>query len=171
MNLSPDIRQNVILEEMAEGRQVWSDVPASINGEKVTVSACREWGAFLLGGRMIVLPHYPLQSLDIQIPVSDSAASSPVAQAEPITEQRKVTAKFRVTQRDSDTQMSFAPVQRVHGLETGELTELPDIHFKLDDKLMQDFGGMKVGDEKEFSMAVQVITGFRPPQPTSTGDA
>ena len=34
MNLSPEIRQRVILEEMAEGRNVWSDMPATINGEK-----------------------------------------------------------------------------------------------------------------------------------------
>jgi hypothetical protein len=56
MNLSPEIRQKVILEEMAEGRNVWSDMPATINGEKVTVSACKDWGAFMLGGRMVVLP-------------------------------------------------------------------------------------------------------------------
>src|SRR5438067_9739491 len=31
-----------ILEEMAEGRPVWSDMPATINGEEVTVSACKE---------------------------------------------------------------------------------------------------------------------------------
>jgi hypothetical protein len=167
MSLSPEIRQKVILEEMAEGRPVWSDMSATINGEKITVSACREWGAFLLGGRMIVLPHYPLQSLDdIQIPVPDLAAAGVVAQAELITEQKKITAKFRVTQKDGDSRMSFAPVQRVHRLETGELTELVDIHFNLNDKLRQDFGGMRVGDEKEFSMTVRVITGFRLPQPT-----
>ncbi len=167
MNLSPEIRQKVILEEMAEGRQVWSDMPATINGKTVIVSACREWGAFLLGGRMIVLPHYPLQSVnDIQIPSPDPAAAAVLAQAEPITEQKEITAKYRVTKKDGDRRMSFEPIQRVHRMDTGELTELVDIHFNLNDKLRQDFGGMGVGDEKEFSMTVQVITGFRLPQST-----
>ena len=121
---------------------------------------------------MIVLPHYPLQSLnDIQIPVPDAAAAAVLAQAEPITEEKKITAKYRVTKRDGDSRMSFAPVQRVHRLDTGELTELVDIHFNLNEQLRQDFGGMKVGDEKEFSMTVQVITGFRqPPQTTPIRD-
>jgi hypothetical protein len=60
--------------------------------------------------------------------------------------------------------MSFAPVQRVHHLDTGALTELVDIHFNLNDKLKQDFGGMNIGDEKEFTLVVNVLTGFRPPQ-------
>lgn len=169
LNLSPEIRQKVILEEMAEGREVWSDMPATINGEKVNVSACREWGAFLLGGRMIVLPQYPLQSLnDIKLPVPDSDAPTVMAALEPVTEEKKISAKYRVTKKDGDSRMSFAPTHRVHQLDTGELTELVDIHLILNDKLKQDFGGMNVGDEKEFSMTVQVITGFRlPPAPTS----
>ena len=43
------------------------------------------------------------------------------------------------------------------------VTELVDIDFNLDDKLRQDFGDMKVGDEKEFSMVVTVLTGYRLP--------
>lgn len=165
MNLSPEIRQKVILEEIAEGRQVWSDMPATINGEKVNLSACREWGAFLLGGRMIVLPHYPLQSLnDITIPAPDTAAAAVMAAAEPVTEEKKITAKYRVTKKDGDGGMSFAPTQRVHQLDTGELTELVDIHLNLNDELRQHFGGMNIGDEREFSMVVQVVTGFRLPQ-------
>jgi hypothetical protein len=68
--------------------------------------------------------------------------------------------------------MSFAPVQRVHQLDTGGLTELVDIHFNLNDKLRQDFGEMNVGDEKEFSLTVRVLTGYRPAQqdmPSATG--
>jgi hypothetical protein len=169
MNLSPEIRQKIILEEMSERRQVWSDMSANINGEKVRVSACREWGAFLLGGRMIVLPHYPLQSLnDIQIPAQDPDSAAVLAQAELITEQKKITAKFRVTEKDGDSRMSFAPLQRVHRLESGELTELVDIHFNLNDKLRHDLGGMSVGDEKEFSMVVQVITEVRLPHRAPT---
>ena len=53
----PAFRQKVILEEMTEGRAVWPDMPATINGEQVTVSACMKWGAFMLGDRMVVLSH------------------------------------------------------------------------------------------------------------------
>jgi hypothetical protein len=164
MNLSPEIRQKVILEEMAEGRNVWSDMPATINGEKVTVSASKDWGAFMFGGGMIVLPHYPLQKLDIQIPPPDTTAAAALPQGEPVTEAKTITAKYRVTRKDGDDRISFAPVQRVHRLDAGDLTELVDIHFKLNDKLRQDFGDMKIGDEKEFSLTVQVLTGFRPTQ-------
>ena len=58
--------------------------------------------------------------------------------------------------------MSWAPVQRVHRLDTGELTELPDIHLDLNDKLRQDFGDMNIGEENEFSVTLRVLTG----QPT-----
>jgi hypothetical protein len=164
MNLSPEIRQKVILEEMAEGRPAWADMAATINGQQMMVSACREWGAFLLGGRMIVLPHYPLQSLDIQIPVADVGVPGQLAQVEPITEEKKITAKYRVTKKEDDNRMSFTPVQRVHRLDTGDLTELVDIHFILSDKLRKEFGHLKVGDEKEFSLTVRVLAGFREPQ-------
>jgi hypothetical protein len=165
MNLSPEIRQKVILEETAEGRPAWADMTATINGQEMTVSACREWGAFLLGGRIIVLPNYPLQSLNVQIPVADAAGTAgELAHAEPIPEEKKIAVKYRVTKKEGDNRMSFAPVQRVHQLDTGELTELVDIHFTLNDKLRQDFGDLKVGDEKEFSLTVRVLTGFREPQ-------
>lgn len=172
MNLSPEIRQRVIMEEMAEGRQVWSDMAATFNGQEIRVSACREWGAFLLNGRMIVLDHYPLQTLNIQIPPEDAAGTAgELVAAEPITEERKITAKYRVTKKEGDSRMSFAPVQRVHQLDTGALTELVDIHLNLNDKLRQDFGEMNVGDEKEFSLTVRVLTAYRQPQQDMTSAA
>ena len=165
MNLSPETRQRIILEEMGEGRPVWSDMTATRNGQEMTVSACRRWGAFLLGGRMIVLPHYPLQSLNIQIPFAATAGTAgELAQAEPITEEKRITAKYCVTKKEGDSRISFAPVERVHQLDTGEPTELVDIHFNLNDKLRRDLGDIKIGDEKEFSLIVRVLTGFRPPQ-------
>lgn len=164
MNLSPEIRRLVILEEMSEGRDVWSDMSATINGERITVSACREWGAFMLGGELMVLPHYPLQRLDIQIPSPDASAAAILAQGEPVLEARQITAKYRVTKKDGDERISFTPVQRVHLLDTGELTELVDIHVNLNDKLRRDFGDLKPGEEKEFTLGVQVLAGFRPTQ-------
>jgi hypothetical protein len=172
MNLTPEIRQRVILEEMAAGRQVWSEMTTTINGQETKVTACRDWGAVLLPGRMIMLNAYPLQTLDsINIPPLDPAAAAAFAQAEPITEQRKITAKYRVTKRDGDSRISFAPVQRVHQLDTGAVTELVDFNFNLDDKLRQDFGDMKVGDEKEFSLVVTVVAGFRLPSEPVTNPA
>jgi hypothetical protein len=72
----------------------------TINGQETKVSVCRDWGAILLPGGMIVLDHYPLQELnDIKIPPMDPAMAAALAQAEPVTEQRQVTAKYRVTKR------------------------------------------------------------------------
>jgi len=169
INLSPEVRRLVILEEMAEGRHVWSDMLVTINGEAATVSACKQWGAFLLGGELMVLPHYPLQALDIQLPAPDT--SKAVVQGEPITETKQITAKYRVTKKDGEERISFAPVQRVHRLDTGDLTELIDIHVNLNDKLRQDFGDLKLGEEKEFTLGIRVLTGFRPMQeePSSAG--
>lgn len=155
MNLSPDLRERVILEEMADGRAVWCDMPATINGLQVTVSACREWGAFMLGDRMIVLPHYPLQSVEVQIP-----------EAVPITEERIINAKYRVIKMDGDSLIYFAPVHRAHQLDTDAVTELVDFHIILRGQNKQEFGQLNVGDEKEFSMKVTVLTGFSVPGAT-----
>jgi hypothetical protein len=46
-----------------------------------------------------------------------------------------------------------------------------DIHLNLNDKLRRDFGNLKIGDEKEFTLGVQVLTGFRPsPQEAPSTD-
>jgi hypothetical protein len=163
LNLTPELRTSVILEEMEEGRAVWSDMASTINGKAATVSANREWGAFLLGGRLIVLDHYPLQELkSIEVPDGDAAGpAEDQEQLEPITEQKSVTGKYRVTQTAAD-RVSFAPVQRVQRLDGGGVTELVDIHLNLhDEKLRRDFGGVRVGDEKEFTLGITVVTGFR----------
>jgi hypothetical protein len=39
INLSPEIRQRVILEEMEAGRQVWT---TTVNGQQTKVPVCRE---------------------------------------------------------------------------------------------------------------------------------
>ena len=170
MNLSPEIRQRVIMEEMAEGRQVWSEMTTTINGQETKVSVCREWGAVLLPGRIIVLDQYPLQQLSsINVPPVDPATAAVLARAEPVTEQRQVTAKYRLTRKDGENRVSFAPVQRVHQLDTGAVTELVDFDMNLNDKQRQDFGDMKVGDEKQFSMLVTVLTGYRLPEQPPTG--
>ena len=86
MNLSPEIRQRVIIEEMAAGRHVWSEMTTTINGQETKVSVCREWGALLLPGRIIVLDQYPLQQLNsINVPSVDPETAAALAQAEPVT--------------------------------------------------------------------------------------
>jgi hypothetical protein len=136
---------------------------STINGAKVTVSACREWGAFLLGGRLIVLDQYPLQALNsIEVPGGQAPESTEApAEMQPILEQKTVTAKYRVTETE-ENRISFTPLQRVQRLEGGGLTELVDLHLSLhDEKLKADFGGMKIGDEKEFTVGITVVTGYR----------
>ena len=163
LNLTPEVRRTVILEEMEEGRAVWSDMTTTINGKEVTISACRGWGAFLLGGRLIVLEPYPLQALkSIEVPVADEAREAEAsARMEPVLEQTTVTADYRVTQT-SDNCVSFTPVQRVQRLGGGGLTELVDLQINLDnEKLKHDLGSMKVGDEKEFTLGITVVTGYR----------
>jgi hypothetical protein len=162
LRLSPEIRQKIILEEMAEGRPTWADMKATINGQQMTVSACRQWGAFIFDGRITILPDYPLQSLNIQTsPANTDCTTGDLALAEPITEERTITAEYRVTKKEDESRMSLAPVQRVHLLDTGKTTELPDIHITLNDKLRQDFGDLDVGDKKELSLTVRVLMGFR----------
>ncbi len=158
--LSPETRQQVILEEMAEGRKVWSDMPATINGKQVTVSACREWGAFMFGGRMIVLPQYPLQKLEVEFSILVSAAAPTGTQGDPIAE-REITAKYRVKAKEGDKRISFSPVSPVSRLETGEITELVDFHIDLNDTTRASFAQLNVGDEKEFTLGVRILKGYR----------
>jgi hypothetical protein len=160
LKLSQEIRLRVVMEEMAEGLDVWSDMPTAINGQPSMVSACRKWGVILLGGRTIALDQYPLQELNsVHMPSADESGNR--TEAEPILEERKITAKYRVANIAKD-RVSFTPVQRVHRLEDGMITELADIGINLDDKLRTHFGQMNVGDEREFSLTVTVLVGYRP---------
>ena len=164
LKLSAEVRQRIVVEDMAEGRQVWSEMTTTINGKEATIPVCREWGVLLLGGRMVVLDNYPLPQLaSINTPpVNPSAARGP--SAEPITEQRQITAIYCVKNKEGNNQISFAPKQRVHNLNGSGVTELPDLTINLNDKLREDLGHMQLGDEKEFSMLVTVVTGFRMPE-------
>jgi len=158
LNLSPEIRGRIIMEEMAEGRQVWSEMVTIINGRETKISASREWGAILLQERMIVLDHYPLQQLtSIDVPAMDEPEKEVVLQAvEPITAEKKITARYRVS-KIGDNRISFVPVERQHPLGNGVATELVDININLnglDEKLRAELDGMNAGDEKEFSMTV-----------------
>jgi hypothetical protein len=68
LRLSNRIRLQLIAEETAIGRQLWTMLPTKINGKDVTVRACKEWGVVQLGNRLVVLEQYPLIELkDIEI--------------------------------------------------------------------------------------------------------
>lgn len=63
LRLSEQQRIDVINQEIVEGKNVWVDMQTTIDGIGATVNACKEWGVFLLGNQMIVLPEYPLQDI------------------------------------------------------------------------------------------------------------
>jgi hypothetical protein len=63
VNLSPNDRLHIVQQELAEGKQVFSEMPTTINGQPVTVLACKEWGVIVLGDRALALETYPLVAL------------------------------------------------------------------------------------------------------------
>jgi len=95
LNLSREIRARIVMEEIADGRQVWSEMATTIDRQETKILACRQWGAILLGERMIVLDHYPLQELtSINLPRVDAARTEGMLEGvQPITEERKITTK------------------------------------------------------------------------------
>jgi len=156
------------MEELAEGRDVWSDIETTVSGEKATITACRQWGVILLNGNMVVLERYPLQELQ-SISPSQTTEGGISARLQPLIEDKKITAKYRVVKK-TDTQVFFVPVQREHALDDGAVIDLVDLHFNLNDKA-KGLGEMNVGDEKEFTLNVKVLTGYRPlPTSTPTGE-
>ncbi|MCP3980396.1 MAG: hypothetical protein GY716_13925 [bacterium] len=63
LGLSAEERQQVILEEMNEGYEVWEPMETTIDGMAASVPVCRKWGAILLGGRVMALDQYPINEL------------------------------------------------------------------------------------------------------------
>ena len=158
LNLSNEVRAKVIMEEMAEGRQVWSPMSTTINGQQATVPACQTWGAILLGDRIIVLDHYPLQQLS-QINMNPTDPGPTGIRVKSIYEHKEITAKYQVA-KASNGKLLLVPIRRQHPLDNGAVTDLVDIGINLDDKLSQDMREMKVGDVKELSLTVTVLSGY-----------
>jgi len=75
-------------------------------------------------------------------------------------EQKVIKAKYRATEV-SDQKVVFVPVQKLHLLEQGAVTELCNFTVNLNEKLKNDMGEIKVGDLKEFQLTVSVITGYQ----------
>ena len=64
VNLAPDVRLTIVQQELAESREVFSEIPTMINGQPATILACKKWGVIALGNRLMALPTYPLIKLD-----------------------------------------------------------------------------------------------------------
>ncbi|MGH7743974.1 MAG: hypothetical protein ACREQ5_04030 [Candidatus Dormibacteria bacterium] len=160
LRLSNEVRAKIVMQEMEEGREVWSEMRTKINSAETPVYVCKKWGAVLLGDRILCLDQYPLQELSqIRFDVPANLAGMPIA-ARPILEQKDITAKYRAAEV-TDDKVVFVPVQRLHLLEKGTMTELCDITVNLAAKLKKDMGQIKVGDVKEFRLTVNVITGYQ----------
>jgi hypothetical protein len=56
-------RLQVVVQEAAEGRPVWTKLETVVNGQPAVIVASREWGVLHLGDRLLALPDYPIQSL------------------------------------------------------------------------------------------------------------
>jgi hypothetical protein len=161
--LSNEVRAKIIIEEMAQGDEVWSEIQTKVNGTEAKLYACKKWGAIILGDQILCLDEYPLQELS-QITFDVPANHDPAFVAgRPILEQKNITAKYRATEV-SNEQVVFVPVQKLHLVEKGAVTELCNFTFNLDAKLKKDMGEIKVGDVKEFRLTVNVITGYEKPQ-------
>lgn len=63
LNLTPDERIQIVLQELAEKRIALTEEPTKINGQPATVLACKQWGVIVLGDRLLGLDRYPLIEL------------------------------------------------------------------------------------------------------------
>jgi hypothetical protein len=63
LNLSPDERIRIVLQELAEKRTVLTEEPTTFNGQPATVLACKQWGVIVLGDQLMGLEVYPLINL------------------------------------------------------------------------------------------------------------
>lgn len=159
MRLSNEVRAKIIVQEMGEGGDVWSEIQTKINGVDTKLYVCKKWAGVFLGDRIRCLDQYPLQELSqITFDVPANTEEAPEV-GKPILEQKVIKAKYRAAEV-SDRRVVFVPVQKLHLLEQGAVTELCKFTVKLDARLKNDMGEIKVGDLKEFQLTVNVLTGY-----------
>jgi len=163
LRLSNLDRAKIIMQEMAEGREVWSEIQTNVNGADMKLHVCKKWAGIFLGDRILCLDQYPLQELsqiNFDTPANGREAST---LGKPILEQRVINAKYRAAEV-GDGRVVFVPVQKLHLLEQGAVTELCNFTVNLDEKLQKDFGQIKAGDLKDFQLTVNVLTGYENPK-------
>lgn len=151
--LSKEVREKIIMQEMAEGGDVWSEMEIKINGTETKVLVCKKWGAVLLD-HIMCLDSYPLQI------ISELMFSGQAVEAKPVFEEKEISAKYRA-EKVTDNEIVFVPLRRVHLLDDGRVTELCNITIRLDAKLKIQMGEMKIGDEKEFRITAQLLAGYK----------
>jgi hypothetical protein len=61
--LSGGDRARIVIEEMAEGMNVWEDMETIFNGRPARLKACKKWAVVALGNQLLPLDNYPLQKL------------------------------------------------------------------------------------------------------------
>ena len=159
LRLSNEVRAKIIMQEMAVGREVWSEIQTKINGDDARLYVSKKWAGVFLGDRIMCLDQYPLQELS-QITFGPPANTEEGPEVgKPILEQKVIKAKYRATEV-SDENVVFVPVQKLHPLEQGSVTELCNFTVKLNARLKNGLGEIKVGDLKEFQLTVNVLTGY-----------
>jgi hypothetical protein len=145
LRLTNEVRAKVIGEEMAEGGEVWSEIQTNVNGIDARLDVCKKWAGVFLGDRIMCLDQYPLQELPqitFDVPANTEEEPEP---AKPIVEQKVIKAKYRATEV-SDQKVVFVPVQKLHLLKQGAVTELCNFTVNLNEKLKNDMGEIRVGD-------------------------
>ncbi|HEV2616370.1 MAG TPA: hypothetical protein VGU63_07150 [Candidatus Acidoferrales bacterium] len=158
LNLSKETREKIIMQEMAETDDVWSEMETKVNGNEAKVLVCKKWGAILLD-RIVCLDAYPLQDIS-QITFGDQAnLSQPFSEGKPVFEQKEITAKYQAA-KFSGNDVVFVPIRRLHRVEDGRVTVLCDLTLRLDAKHKAHLGEMKVGDVREFHLTVQLLVGY-----------
>jgi len=63
IRLPQSIRARIIEREIHEGKFHQKLLDVEVNGVNVQVYASKKWGAINLGGHLLILEHYPLQSI------------------------------------------------------------------------------------------------------------
>ncbi len=102
LKLSNEVRAKIIVQEMAEDGEVWSEIQTKINGAEANLYVCKKWGGVLLGDRVLCLDQYPLQELSqITFDVPANTETAPEA-GRPILEQKLIKAKYRATEVSKD---------------------------------------------------------------------
>lgn len=163
MRLSNEVRTKIIIQEMAEGREVWSEIQTNVNGVDTKLYVCKQWAGVFLGDSILCLDQYPLQELSqITFDVPANAEQEPEP-GNPILEQQVIKAQYRAAEI-SDERLVFVPVKKLHLLEHGAVTELFNVTVNLDAKMKENMGEIKVGDLKEFQLTVNVLTGYETPK-------
>jgi hypothetical protein len=64
LNLSHEDRIRIVQMELAEGKEVWTELATTIDGQPAKVLACTRWGVIVLGDCLLALDSYPLIKLD-----------------------------------------------------------------------------------------------------------